>query len=166
MTAAAVRAVARRLLAKVRPRVKLPGAMGYIYREVKVCGVRQDGKRATCRTFTALLDPGSTGAVVRRTVAEKTKGVVVPQSTTVEGRQYDTMMARIKMTERGCGVQRTPIVVGDELVDRAGLTPDGKSVDVILGHGYMQETRMLILLSTRRSDEGVACRGRFPKRKR
>jgi hypothetical protein len=138
--------------------------MGDVYAKVRICGVRADGKRGRSLTVDALLDTGATASVIRASLADAVRGTRLPRFDEVEGKKRDVMWARIQALALDCGVRGRPVIVDDALVDRAGPGPDGKPLQMILGHDYMQRTRMILLLSTKKSDEGIACRKGKPPR--
>lgn len=139
--------------------------MGDIYKKVTVHGVRTDGKRGRKVVVDALLDSGASAGVISSALADAARGTIVKKLDTIEGVERDVMLAKLKAHVPDCGVRGLNVVVDDGLIGRAGLGPDGKPLQMILGHDYMQRTRMVLLFSEEPSDVGVAARrGKPPKR--
>jgi len=139
--------------------------MGDIYAKVRIRGVRADGKRGQWLTVDALLDSGATASVIRTALADAARGARLPRFDEVEGKKRDVMWVQLQALAQDCGVRGRPVIVDDALISRAGPGPGGRPLQMILGHDYMQRTRMILLFSTEKSDEGIACRkGRPPPR--
>jgi len=51
----------------------------------------------------------------------------------IEGRSVRTKLTAIRLNASDCGEQPVVVAVDDQLVRRAGNSPDGKPVDVISG---------------------------------
>ena len=132
--------------------------MGDIFRKVTVRGVRADDERAGRATVYALLDSGASAGVITRALAEKAHGTIVEKFDKVEGVMRDVMLAKYKAHVPDCGERGLNLIVSDSLVGRAGIGPDGKPVQMILGHDYMQRTGMALLLSEKPSETRVVGR--------
>lgn len=129
--------------------------MGDIFRKVTIRGVRTDGERAGRATVYALLDSGASAGVITRALAKKARGTVIEKFDKVEGAMRDVMLAKYRAHVPDCGERGLSVIVSDALVERAGIGPDGKPVQMILGHDYMQRTRMVPLLSEKPADTWV-----------
>jgi hypothetical protein len=141
--------------------------MGDMYRKVTLHGVRNDGRRGGKVVVDALLDSGATSGVITVALAEAARGTIFRKFDTVEGAERDVMIAKLKAHVRDCGERGLTVIVDDELAGRAGVGPNGKPVQMILGHDYMQRTRMVLLLSDDPSEVAVVGRrGPSPRARR
>ena len=136
--------------------------MGDIFRKVTLRGVRTDRACAGHATVYALLDTGTSAGVITRALAEKARGTLIEKFDKVEGAMRDVMLAKYKAHVRDCGERGLPVIVSDALMERAGTGPDGKPVQMILGHDYMQWERVALAYVREGEDKGgeyARCRG-------
>jgi hypothetical protein len=131
--------------------------VGDIYRTVQICGVDDKGDVRACRDVKALLDTGATRSVIGSALAERLQGAIQPKGTEIEGREVPLMAARFGVRAPDCIPWRNPVIVDDDLVERAGAR-----AGMILGTDYMQRRDMVLLLSDNRRKEGVASREQPP----
>jgi hypothetical protein len=116
--------------------------MGDIFRTVDIWGLTGNAKRLGHATDTqVLVDPGATKSVISTKLAKRLRGKFL-MDIPIEGRKVPTKLTAIRLTASGCGEQPIVVAVDDQLVGRAGNGPDGKPVEVILGHDYLEAERI------------------------
>jgi len=129
--------------------------MGDIFRRADIWGLTENAKRLGHAPDTqVLVDPGATKSVISTRLAKRLRGkflIDIP----IEGRSVRTKLTAIRLNASNCGEQPVVVAVDDQLMRRAGNGPDGKPVDVLLGHEYLEAERAGIRYMER-GDE-VAC---------
>jgi len=129
--------------------------MGDIFRRADIWGLTENAKRlGHAADAQVLVDPGATKSVISTKLARRLRGrflIDIP----IEGRSVRTKLTAIRLHASHCGEQPVVVAVDDQLMRRAGNGPDGKAVDIILGHDYLEAERAGIRYMER-GDE-VAC---------
>lgn len=129
--------------------------MGDIFRKIDLWGLTEGAKRLGSAPKTqALVDPGASKTVISTRLAKKLRGKFLMEIP-IEGRKVWTKLTAIQLDAARCGEQPIVVAVDDQLVRRAGDGPDGKPVEVILGHDYLEAERVGLRYEER-GDE-VAC---------
>lgn len=115
--------------------------MGDIIRKITVCGLDGAGNPLNCRTVTALIDTGATQTVLSSKIDKELGGFQIPQTAKIEDREVRQRLAAVELDAPGCRANVVAAAVDDKLIRRAGKGPDGKPIQAILGHDYLQRER-------------------------
>ncbi len=137
--------------------------MGNIYRQVKLCGLTPDGKKRGCVEAQALVDTGATKTVVSEAIGEQLKvpNIKLPHATTLNDRPVKIKLAGVELAAPRCQIEALVVAVDDQSVQLAGKAPNGKPVEVILGHDYLQNQHAALQYKSR--GDSISCR---PSRKK
>lgn len=115
--------------------------IGDIFRTIDIWGLTESAKRLGHAADTqVLVDPGATKSIISTRLAKRLRGKFL-MDIPIEGRRVPTKLTAIRLAASGCGEQPIVVAVDDQLVRRAGVGPDGKPVEVILGHDYLEAER-------------------------
>jgi hypothetical protein len=144
--------------------------VGDIVTTIEICGIDEHSHTVHCRKLSALVDTGASQTVISAKLAESLGGMKLPYPTGIEERDIPQCLAAVHLEAPGCRMNVVAAAVDDELLSRAGAGPDGKPLDVILGHDYLQRERGALRYGTK-SESTIACRVKplapqVPKRKR
>jgi len=128
--------------------------MGDIVRKVDICGLTAEGKKLRCSSVDALIDPGATKTVISEALSRRLGGRFIKGiPATIEGRKVPLKLTAIALRASGCDASALTVVVDDKLVGRAG-----NSLEMILGHDYLQRKYVALQYAEREEDHLVACR--------
>ena len=72
----------------------------------------------------------------------------------IEGRRVPLKLTGIELHETGCDIEAVVVAVDDALAAKAGRSPQGDRVEVILGQDYLQKQHVAIR-HAERGDEVV-----------
>jgi hypothetical protein len=128
--------------------------MGEILRKVKVCGLDVEGNVRGCRVVDAIVDTGATQSVIGSELAHELGGQHIGVAAMVEGHKVPGTVLMVELDASRCTPQAAAVIVDDGLAERAA------PAQMVLGHDYMQRTRVGILFSNEPAETKVACHPR------
>jgi len=112
--------------------------MGDIFRKVDLWGLSEGGElRGRVQGAMAIVDTGATRTVISRGLGLRLGGPFVREES-FEKRKVPIVLALVRLRDRGCEPRAILVAVDDELADRAGTDRQGKKVEIILGHDYLE----------------------------
>ena len=126
--------------------------MGDIWRRIDICGLTENARRLRqASDVLALVDTGASKTVISTRLSTLLGGSILMQIP-MEGRRVPSKLTAIRLQAPGCGEHPVVVAVDDDLVDRAGLNPEGEKADVILGHDYLEAERTTLRYLERGDD--------------
>ena len=126
--------------------------MGGLWRNVDICGLTERARRLRrVNDVLALVDTGAGKTVISTNLATLLGGsdlMKIP----MEGRLVRSKLTAIRLHAPECGEHPIVVAVSDELVGRAGLSPEGERVEVLLGRDYLEAERATLRYLDRGND--------------
>lgn len=113
------------------------------------------GQVGACRNgVEALLDTGATKTVISSGLAKQLGGNTLSKefSADVEGRKVPLKLVGVTLKAPGCHPDALAVIVDDTLAARAGRK-DGKLVEVILGHDYLENKDVALMYKKKRNKQ-------------
>ncbi len=134
--------------------------MGDIFKEVEIHGYDKHDKIVDGARLRCIVDTGASRSVISTRVAQACGAYVFSSPLAVEGKKRNVAWFAIKVDAKDCGHVLLLAIVDDSLVKRANpATKDRKkTVDMILGHDYMQNQRMVVYMDEDEEKRSVECR--------
>ncbi len=109
-----------------------------------------------------LVDTGCSRTIISERVAEACRSEIQSSQLFVEGKRCEIAWVTVKVRAKACGHILIEAIVSDSLISRA-KTGDNKPVDMILGHDYMQNQRMVVYMDENEKARAVKCRAPLKK---
>lgn len=132
--------------------------MGDIIHKIEVCGITGDGTPKKCVVANAIVDTGATTTVISPALSANVQAGRTQTKATIEGRKVPVDLTMMKLQARGCDYSIVAAAVDEKISARAGEV-DGKRIDVILGHDYLQRRQAVLAYGDRTEKHSVTCRG-------
>jgi hypothetical protein len=128
--------------------------MGDLYKKVWVYGLK-DGKVTAAKpaAVKALVDTGATLTILSSRVVEYLQARTVPLFAYLDGIAYTSASVGVIVDAKGCKAVPLMVVVDDQLASKAG-----QGADMILGHDYQQNQRMVLSLDNMQERQTARCR--------
>lgn len=134
--------------------------MGDLHRRVTLCALSTEGRRGTCRDYTALIDTGSTRTVIPRDVLDELGARPLLDVTMPLGRRrYPAVLLSVQLGAPHCAETAAVAIVSTEHARKAG--PGAR---IILGHDYLQHAEATLAFTAPRHRVSCPKSGRRRRR--
>jgi hypothetical protein len=96
--------------------------------------------------------------VISLAIARKLGGRMIRRvPVTLNGRKVPIKLVAIALKARGCNRDVLAVAVDDAAVSMAGWTREGESVEVILGHDYLENQKAILKYGPPGQEDDVSC---------